>query len=83
MVIEYAEVVVIPHSHLHEIMRVYQQVGLNMLKLAAMIFTQLGYTALEFRLVLRSSSWGGINEHRIPYPGREELANRSAKDNQP
>jgi hypothetical protein len=45
VVIEDAEVLVLPQSQLHEIMRVYPQIGLNMLKLAAMIFRQLGYTA--------------------------------------
>ena len=45
VVIEDAEVLVLPQSQLHEIMRVYPQIGLNMLKLAAMIFRQMGYTA--------------------------------------
>jgi len=45
VVIEDTEVLVLPQSQLHEIMRVYPQIGLNMLKLAAMIFRQMGYTA--------------------------------------
>lgn len=40
-----AEVLVIPQSQFHEIMRVYPQIGLNLLKMAAMVFRQMGFTA--------------------------------------
>ncbi|MBI5570846.1 MAG: HEAT repeat domain-containing protein [Desulfomonile tiedjei] len=45
VVTEDAEVLVLPQSQFHEIMRVYPQIGLNLLKLAAMMFRQLGITA--------------------------------------
>ena len=41
---EESEVLVLPQSQLHEIMRVYPQIGLNLLKMAAGIFRQMGYT---------------------------------------
>ncbi len=41
---EGTEVLVLPQSQFHEIMRVYPQIGLNLLKLAANIFRQMGYT---------------------------------------
>ena len=40
-----SEVLVLPQSQFHEIMRVYPQIGLNLLKMAAGIFRQMGYTA--------------------------------------
>jgi len=40
-----SEVLVLPQSQFHEIMRIYPQIGLNLLKMAAMIFRQMGYTA--------------------------------------
>jgi hypothetical protein len=40
-----AEVLVIPQSQFHEIMRIYPQIGLNLLKMAAMVFRQMGFTA--------------------------------------
>jgi signal-transduction protein with cAMP-binding, CBS, and nucleotidyltransferase domain len=39
------EILVLPQSQFHEIMRVYPQIGLNLLKMAAGIFRQMGYTA--------------------------------------
>jgi CRP/FNR family transcriptional regulator len=40
-----ANILVLPQSQLHEIMRVYPQIGLNLLKMAALIFRQMGFTA--------------------------------------
>lgn len=42
---EESEVLVLPQSQFHEIMRVYPQIGLNLLKMAAKIFRQMGYTS--------------------------------------
>jgi len=42
---EESEVLVLPQSQFHEIMRVYPQIGLNLLKMAAGIFRQMGFTA--------------------------------------
>lgn len=42
---EETEVIVLPQSQFHEIMRVYPQIGLNLLKMAAGIFRQMGFTA--------------------------------------
>ncbi|MFH0822216.1 MAG: HEAT repeat domain-containing protein [Pseudomonadota bacterium] len=42
---EESEVLVLPQSQFHEIMRVYPQIGLNLLKMAARIFRQMGYSA--------------------------------------
>lgn len=39
------EILVLPQSQFHEIMRVYPQIGLNLLKMAAGIFRQMGYSA--------------------------------------
>lgn len=44
VVTEEAEVLVLPQSQFHEVMRVYPQIGLNMLKLAATFVRQLGFT---------------------------------------
>jgi ATP/ADP translocase len=41
---EESEVLVLPQSQFHEIMRVYPQIGLNLLKMAAGIFRQMGFT---------------------------------------
>ena len=40
-----AEVLVLAQSQFHEIMRVYPQIGLNLLKMAALLFRQMGFTA--------------------------------------
>ena len=40
-----AEVLVLPQSQFHEIMRVYPQIGLNLLKVAALAMRQMGITA--------------------------------------
>lgn len=40
-----AEVLVLPQSQFHEIMRVYPQIGLNLLKMAAKMFRQMGFSA--------------------------------------
>jgi len=40
-----AEVLVLPQSQFHEMMRVYPQIGLNLLKAAALIFRQMGLSA--------------------------------------
>ncbi|MEI8183910.1 MAG: cyclic nucleotide-binding domain-containing protein, partial [Desulfomonile sp.] len=40
-----AEVLVLAQSQFHEIMRVYPQIGLNCLKMAALLFRQMGFTA--------------------------------------
>jgi hypothetical protein len=45
VVTQEAEILVLPQSQFHEIMRVYPQIGLNLLKMAAKIFRQMGYTA--------------------------------------
>ncbi len=42
VVTQEAEVFVLPQSQFHEIMRVYPQIGLNLLKVAATMFRQLG-----------------------------------------
>jgi hypothetical protein len=42
---EETELLVLPQSQFHEIMRVYPQIGLNLLKMAAGIFRQMGFTA--------------------------------------
>lgn len=42
---EESEVLVLPQSQFHEIMRVYPQIGLNLLKMAAEIFRKMGFTA--------------------------------------
>jgi len=39
------EMLVLPQSQFHEMMRVYPQIGLNLLKLAALLIRQLGVTA--------------------------------------
>ncbi len=40
-----AEILILPQSQFHEIMRVYPQIGLNLLKMAALVFRQMGFTA--------------------------------------
>ncbi len=40
-----AEVLVLAQSQFHEIMRVYPQIGLNLLNMAALLFRQMGFTA--------------------------------------
>ena len=40
-----AEMLVLPQSQFHEIMRVYPQIGLNLLKMAAHLFKQTGLSA--------------------------------------
>ncbi|MEW6348776.1 MAG: HEAT repeat domain-containing protein [Thermodesulfobacteriota bacterium] len=40
-----AEVLVLPQSQFHEMMRIYPQIGLNLLKMAATLFRQLGVSA--------------------------------------
>jgi CRP-like cAMP-binding protein len=40
-----SEVLVLPQSQFHEIMRVYPQIGLNLLKMASKMFRQMGITA--------------------------------------
>jgi HEAT repeat protein len=42
---EDGEALVLPQSQLHEIMRVYPQIGLNLLKMAAGVFRKMGFTA--------------------------------------
>jgi len=43
--IEDSDVLVLPQSQLHEMMRIYPQIGLNLLKLAAVMFRQMGFSA--------------------------------------
>ncbi len=45
LVTDVSEVLVLPQSQFHEIMRVYPQIGLNLLKMAAVMFRQMGFTA--------------------------------------
>jgi HEAT repeat protein len=45
VVTEDAEVLVLPQSQFHEIMRVYPQIGLNLLKMSAKMFRQMGFSA--------------------------------------
>ena len=45
VVIEDTEAFVIPQNQFHEIIRVYPQIALNMLEIAATVFRQLGYSA--------------------------------------
>ncbi len=45
MVTQDAEILVLPQSQFHEIMRVYPQIGLNLLKMASMLFKQFGLSA--------------------------------------
>ncbi len=42
---EACEILVLPQSQFHEIMRIYPQIGLNLLRMAAGLFRQMGYTA--------------------------------------